>query len=104
VRGEIMRELSSEAARRVFPEAALAALMADLERPLGTTKSRLRGRVKAIVPHRVVRAIRPSPRPGTSTPRLAFRAYIASRMHTILRQDAEALGQREGLTPNVTSQ
>ena len=104
VRKEIMEELSSEAARRVFPEAALAGILADLERPLSSTKSRLRGSVKALVPHRLVRAIRPSPRPGTSTPRLAFRAYIASRMHTILLQDAEALGQRDGLTPRVPSQ
>ena len=104
VRGEIMQELSSEAARRVFSASALAAIISDLERPLSSARSRLRGRVKAIVPHQVVRAIRPSPRPSTSTPRLAFRAYIASRMHTVLRQDAGALGQRDELTPSVPSQ
>ena len=104
VRAELMEELSSEAARRVFPEAAMEAILADLERPLSTAKSRLRGRVKAVVPRRVVRAIRPSPRPSTSTPRLAFRAYLASRMHAVLREDAEALGQRDGLTPRVPSQ
>jgi asparagine synthetase B (glutamine-hydrolysing) len=104
VREELLRELASEDARRVLPDAALAAIVADLERPLGATKARLRGRVKAVVPHRLIRAVRPSPRPATPTPRLAFRAYLASRMHAILREDARALGQREGLTPSVPSQ
>lgn len=104
VREELLGELSSAAARRVFSEAAVAAVIADLERPLSTAKSRLRGRVKAVVPRRVVRAIRPSPRPSTGTPRLAFRAYLASRMHAILQMDAEALRQRDGLTPSVPSQ
>ena len=103
VRAELVEELSSEAARRVFSAAALAAIISDLERPLNTAKSCLRGHVKAVVPRRLVRAVRPSPRPNTDTRRLAFRAYIASRMRTILDEDAGALRQC-GRSPRVRSQ
>ena len=104
VREELLGELSSEAARRIFSEAAVGTLLADLVRPRGEAKARLRESVKAVVPHRLVRAVRPSPRPNTGTQQLAFRAYLASRMHTILREDAGALRQPDGLTPSVPSQ
>jgi len=91
VRAELLAELSSPAARRVLPEAALETLLINLERPLDGPRTRLRGHVKAVVPRRVVRAIRPTPRPQAETQRLAFRAYLASRMHTILQDDAGAL-------------
>jgi asparagine synthetase B (glutamine-hydrolysing) len=90
VRAELVDELSSPAARSVLSEAALTALLADLERPLSVTKSRLRARAKVVVPRRLVRAVRPAPRPHTETQRLAYRAYMASRMHTILREHAGA--------------
>lgn len=103
VRAELLDELSSEAARRVFSRAALATIVADLERPAGRAKSRLRAHVKAVVPRRLVRAVRPSPRPNTDTRRLAFRAYLASRMHTILGEDADVLRQR-GQSSQVRAQ
>ena len=103
VRAELLEELSSESARRIFSEAALASLISELERPLGGAKSRLRGHIKAIVPHGLVRAVHPSPRPNTDTQRLAFRAYMASRMCAILRDDAHALGQGDGPGPSVSS-
>jgi hypothetical protein len=91
VREELLAELSSADARRVFAPAALDSLVGDLERPLSNVRRRLRSRAKAIVPKRVVRTIRPSPRPSTETKLLVFRAYIASRMAAILREDAALL-------------
>ena len=99
VRGEIMEELSSAAARRVFSEEALRRSSSDLARPLSSDEdasSRPRQGPRAAPGWCAPSARRRDP--STRTPRLAFRAYIASRMHTILREDAEALGQRDGLS------
>jgi hypothetical protein len=88
---ELAGELRSPAARHVLSAAALDLLVAGLHRPPSRAKSRLREGARAIVPRRLVRAIRPSPRPRLDARQLAFRAYIASRMATILREDARAL-------------
>lgn len=104
VRRELLEELSSVAAGDVISGAARDALTRDLERPLTEARSQLKARVKAVVPRRLIRAVRPAPRPGTPTPRLAFRAYMASRMHAILRADAGLLRQPDGQSPRVRSQ
>ncbi len=93
VRSELLTELSSDDGRRVFSSAALAAVVADLERPLSEAKRRLRKRVRAVVPRRLVRAVRPAPLPHLETRALAYRMYIASRMATILRDDATILSE-----------
>jgi len=91
VEAELVAELSSEDARRVFPGPGLDGVVADLERPLSEARRRLRGRVRAFVPERFVRAVRPVPRPHLDARALAYRLYIASRMAAILRDDAAAL-------------
>ncbi len=91
VEAELLTELSSDDARRVFSAPALDAVIADLERPLSEARRRLRGRVRAIVPDRLVRAVRPIPHPHLDARALSYRMYIASRMAAILREDASAL-------------
>ena len=93
VRAELLTELSSDDARRVFSATALDSVVADLERPLSDAKRRVRSRVKAVVPRRLVRAVRPVPHPHLDTQELAYRMYVASRMATILREDAAALSR-----------
>lgn len=88
---ELLAELSSADARRVFSAAALERTVADLERPLSKARTRLRERVRAVLPERAIRAVRPVPRPHVSTRELAWRMYIASRMAAILTDDARAL-------------
>lgn len=95
VKRELLEELSSSAARAVLSDAACCALVAELERPFGETRQRLRGRVKAVVPYRLIRAVRPEPRARVDTLRLAYRTYIASRMAAILREDAQLLSHTE---------
>lgn len=98
VEAELLAELSSDDARQVFSATALDAVVADLERssadlarPVSQAKQRLRGRAKAIVPYRLVRAVRPVPRMQLETRKLAYRMYIAARMAAILREDAAVL-------------
>ena len=98
VKRELLEELSSPAARAVLSNAACGALAAELERPFGEARQHLRGRVKAVVPYRLVRAVRPEPQARVDTLRLAYRTYIASRMAAILREDAQLLSQAEGET------
>lgn len=97
VRAELLHELSSADARQVFSASGLAMVIASLERPTTETRRRWRGRVKAVVPKRVVRAIRPTPRPHVPTGELAYRMYIASRMAAILREDCVALSEPQAL-------
>jgi len=104
MREELLGELSSQAARALLSEAACAALTEELERPLGGARTDLRRWARALVPRRLVRALRPEPRPHLDAERLAYRAYLASRMDTILRADTGALRQRDGSTPSVSSQ
>ena len=85
---ELLSELSSEDARRVFPPAVLEDLVGDLEKPSTETRSRLRRRMRGAVPERLIRVMRSAPRPRLETKRVAYRAYIASRMNAILRDDA----------------
>ena len=68
-------------------------LVGELERPASgeSAKVRLRSRVKAVVPRRVVRLLRPTPHAHISTRAVGYRAYVASRMAAILREDAAAL-------------
>ena len=96
VQKELLRELSSDDARQVFSVQALDAVLSDIERPLSQAKRHLRNRVKAVVPRRLIRAVRPAPRPHLETRALAYRMYIASRMATILREDATALSHSRG--------
>jgi hypothetical protein len=96
VQAELLAELSSADARQVFSTTALDAVIADLERPLSEAKRRLRSRVRAVVPRRLVRAVRPAPRPHLETRALAYRMYIASRMAAILREDAATLARACG--------
>jgi hypothetical protein len=96
VQEELLRELSSDDARRVFSAPALDAVAGDLERPLSQAKRRVRNRAKAVVQRRLVRAVRPAPRPHLGTRALAYRMYIASRMAAILREDATALSRSRG--------
>jgi len=91
VEAELITELSSAEARQVFSGSGLDTVVADLGRPLSEARRRLRGRVRGIVPERFVRAVRPVPRPHLDARALAYRMYIASRMATILRDDAAAL-------------
>jgi asparagine synthetase B (glutamine-hydrolysing) len=91
VQRELISELSSAAARRILSGPALEAVVAELERPGTKVKSRLRRRAKAVVPQRLIRAVRPAPKPHLETTALAYRAYIASRMTAILEADSESL-------------
>jgi hypothetical protein len=95
---ELTRELTT-AGRDVFAAAAVEQIVAGLGDPMRQTRSRLRQTVKAVVPRRLVRAVRPAPRPSVDSGRLAFRAYIASRMTALLREDAELLRDREPRPP-----
>lgn len=96
VQAELLAELSSDDARRVYAAHALDAVVTDLERPLSEARRRLRGRVRALVPERMVRAVRPVPHPHLDTRALAYRMYIASRTAAILREDAAALARSHG--------
>ncbi|HUK77407.1 MAG TPA: asparagine synthase-related protein [Thermoleophilia bacterium] len=91
VRAEILAELSSESARRVFSAAALGTVIAAAERPATTTSGRLRDAVKTRVPKGLVSALGVRPRLHSEAPRLAYRMYIASRMEAIAREDAAAM-------------
>ena len=90
---ELLEELSSDRARQALPTAAPALLTAELERPVSvqTAKLRLRGQVRRMVPRRVVRALRPVPRCRLDARQAAWRAYIVSRTHALLREDAVSL-------------
>lgn len=92
---ELLVELSSQRARDVLSESALGLLVGELERPASveSAKVRLRSRIKAVVPQRVVRVLRP-PRWHLHSRQVGFRAYIASRMAAILSEDAAALETR----------
>jgi hypothetical protein len=91
---ELLAELSSRRARDVLSESALDLLVDELERPpsIESAKVRLRGRLKAVVPERVVRLLRPTPRWHLHARQIALRAYIASQMNAILLDDARTLG------------
>ena len=95
VEAELLAELSSADARRVFPGPGLDAVVADLERPLSEARRRLRGRIRAFVPERLRACRAPGAAPAPRCGALAYRMYIASRMAAILRDDADAL-QRSG--------
>jgi hypothetical protein len=97
-RRDMVDELTGElttAGLDVFSAAAVEQIVAGLGDPMRQTRSRVRQTVKAVVPRRLVRAVRPAPRPSVDPGRLAFRAYIASRMAVMLREDAELLRDRE---------
>jgi len=91
---EMIAELSGRPADDVLPAGARELLVAELRQPARRTPVRvgLRRKVKAVVPARALRWVPPRVTAGTRL--VAFRAYIASRMATILRRDA-----REGAAP-----
>ena len=91
--GELLVELSSRRARDVLSASAQDLLVHELERPpaIESAKVRLRSRVKAVVPERVVRLLRPTPRWHLHVRQIAFRAYMASRMEALLNEDAATL-------------
>ena len=93
VLNELLSELSSEDARGIYHAAALNSLVAELEKPSTEARSKLRRRVRRMIPDRIVRTVRPAPHPRVETKRVAYRAYIASRMNAILRDDARVLGE-----------
>ena len=85
---ELLAELSSSQDDDVLPPGARALLVKELRKPVPSTaaKTSLRRRVKAVMPARIQRLV-PS-RVLASTRMVAMRAYTASRMATILRDDA----------------
>ena len=91
VEAELLAELSSDDARRVFSATALDTVIATFERPSAEVKHMVRAGAKAVVPKRLVRRLRPVPKLHLDSHRLAYRMYIASRMAAILRADAAFL-------------
>ena len=85
---EMLAELSTNPADDVLPAGARALLATELARPAGraSARTRLRRKVKTVVPARALRLV--PPRVTVSTRLVAFRAYAVSRMATILREDA----------------
>ncbi len=89
---EMLAELSTHPADDVLPPGARAQLVAELRRPAGGTAARtsLRRKVKTVVPARVLRWV--PPRVNAATRLVGLRAYAASRMAAILRDDAHKGG------------
>ncbi|MGZ4199592.1 MAG: hypothetical protein ACXVP1_05350 [Thermoleophilia bacterium] len=85
---ELLAELSRSPQVDVLPPGARARLVAELKRPAPLTpaKVRMRRHVKAWVPARALRLVPPRITVGTRL--VCFHAYIASRMATILGDDA----------------
>ena len=93
LRAEITRGLSSASADRMFSEEARSIIAAGLERTRAAPRpSRVRATVKRVVPHRVIRQVKPLPTLRLSGTHLAFRAYIAAQIAELLGNDARALG------------
>ena len=91
MREELLAELSTgpaDAADDVLPAGARARLAAELALPAGRTsaKVKLRRKIKRVVPARALRLV--PPRVVASTRLVALRAYAASRMAQILRDEA----------------
>lgn len=85
---ELRAELSAKPAADVLPPGARRQVLAALAQPQtrASARARLRRRVKKIVPARALRLV--PPRVTASGRLVALRAYVASRMATILREDA----------------
>jgi hypothetical protein len=85
---ELLAELSKSPPVDPLPAGARARLVAELKRPAPLTpaKVRLRRKAKAWVPARALRLL--PPRITVGTRMVCFHAYIASRMATILGDDA----------------
>jgi len=85
---EMLVELSATSEVDVLPAGARARLVAELKRPTprASAKVGLRRKVKAMVPARALRLVPPRVTVGTRL--VCFHAYVASRMATILREDA----------------
>ena len=92
MREEMLAELSRAPADDVLPPGARALLVAELRRPAGaaSSRSRLRRTVKAVAPARALRWL--PPRVTASARLVGLRAYTASRMATILTDDAREGG------------
>jgi len=85
---ELLAELSATPEVDVLPPGARARLVTELKRPAPLTpaKAKLRRKAKAWVPPRALRLVPPRVTVGTRL--VCFHAYIASRMATILHDDA----------------
>jgi len=85
---ELIAELSAKPELDVLPPGARAKLVAELRRPAPLTpaKVKFRRRVKAWAPPRMLRLI--PPRVTVSARMVCFHAYLASRMATVLGDDA----------------
>jgi hypothetical protein len=85
---ELLAELSATPEVDTLPPGARAKLATELKRPapLAPAKVKLRRKAKAFVPARALRLI--PPKVGVSTRMVCFHAYIASRMGSILSDDA----------------
>ena len=94
MREEMLGELSSQAAQQILSPAACELLVTELQQPLNQARTDLRRQVRAIVPRRLVRALRPEPRVHLDAARLAYRAYLASRIASILEEDARLLAMQ----------
>jgi hypothetical protein len=85
---EMLAELSTSPPDDVLPAGARALLAAELARPANRASAHagLRRKIKPMVPVRVLRLV--PPKVAATTRLVALRAYAASRMATILREDA----------------
>jgi hypothetical protein len=85
---ELLRELSTRPRDDVLPRGAREQLVAALEQPARrpSARAKVRRRVKALVPARALRLV-PS-RVSADDRLVCLRAYVASRMAAILRDDA----------------
>jgi hypothetical protein len=85
---ELRQELSTRPRDDVLPRGAREQLVAALEQPAPRTSARakLRRTIKAVIPARALRLV--PPRVNASGRLVCLRAYVASRMAAILRDDA----------------
>ncbi len=91
---EMLEELTSSEAERICERHALDLVVARLRRPdTASAHHRLRGAARTVLPRRVRVAVRPDPGASLTTERLALRLVLASRMATLLTDDAAALSR-----------
>jgi hypothetical protein len=100
VAAELTAELGSSAAQRCLSRPGLDAVIEALNAPpaAASLRQHARERMRERVPLKWRRALRGVPPPRLSTPTLALRLYIASRMATMLAEDAQALTSRARAT------
>jgi hypothetical protein len=87
---ELVDVLASPEAEHVCDRNGLRRVLERLGKPPGA-ELRLRRAAKTLVPHFVRRRVVPDPPLSLGTVELAFRLYLATRMASLLREDARAL-------------